>query len=86
MTKIRGCIAAAMTLIVLAPAAFADLAEYNQDFEGLVQADPQALENDGWLTFVNVFSGVNGGYLYGYGNGRRQRSPHGHLPGRRRDP
>jgi hypothetical protein len=47
-------------------AARADLSNYSQDFEGLVQADGAALANDGWLIFANVFN-PGGGYLYGYG-------------------
>ncbi len=43
------------------------LEPYYQDFEGLDQADPSALSNDGWLVFANVFDGTTGGYLYGYG-------------------
>ena len=45
-----------IALLCLAPtAAFCDLAPYSQDFEGLDQADPAALSNDGWLIFANVF-------------------------------
>jgi hypothetical protein len=54
-------------LLCLAPAAsWADLAPYTQDFEGLDQADPAALANDGWLVFGNVF-GPDWSYWYGYG-------------------
>jgi hypothetical protein len=63
------CLAIAAVLILAATASWADLSSYSQDFEGLVQADPAALGNDGWLYFANVFSGTNGGYLYGYGPG-----------------
>jgi hypothetical protein len=42
------------------------LVPFSQDFEGLNQADPAALANDGWLVFGNVFD-PGGGYLYGYG-------------------
>ncbi|MBM4118862.1 hypothetical protein FJ251_14230 [bacterium] len=52
-------------LLCLAPAASA-LAPYAQDFEGLVQSDPNALGNDGWLVFGNVF-GPDWSYWYGYG-------------------
>ncbi len=52
-------------LLCLAPAANA-LAPYAQDFEGLVQSDPDALANDGWLVFGNVF-GPDWSYWYGYG-------------------
>jgi hypothetical protein len=47
------------------PAAAA-VTPYSQDFEGLIQSDPDALANDGWLVFGNVFSS-GGDYLYGYG-------------------
>jgi len=54
-------------LLCLAPAAGrADLAPYSEDFEGLNQADPNALGNAGWLVFGNVFA-PGGAYLYGYG-------------------
>ncbi len=59
----------ACTLVALAcltPAVGLALAPYSQDFEGLVLADPDALANDGWLVFGNVFD-PGGGYLYGYG-------------------
>jgi hypothetical protein len=59
--------AAAAALLCLVPAARADLAAYNQDFEALVQADPQALGNDGWKVFANVFSPDHSAYYYGYG-------------------
>ncbi len=44
----------------------ADLSPYNQDFEGLNQADSGALGGDGWLVFGNVFD-PGWGYAYGYG-------------------
>jgi hypothetical protein len=53
--------------LCLAPtASWADLAPYSQDFEGLVQADPAALANDGWKVFGNVFNS-DWSYAYGYG-------------------
>jgi len=39
---------------------------YAQDFEGLVQADPDALGNDGWLVFGNVYA-PDQTHLYSYG-------------------
>jgi hypothetical protein len=39
---------------------------YAQDFEALDQANTDALANDGWLVFGNVFA-PDGAYLYGYG-------------------
>ena len=60
-----GVLALALASVLAAPAQ-AQLATYSQDFEGLVQTDPDALAYDGWLVFGNVFS-PGGGYLYGYG-------------------
>ncbi len=45
----------------------AQLSPYGQSFEGLDPADPEALTNDGWLIFGNVFAG-DGAYKFGYGN------------------
>jgi hypothetical protein len=53
-------------LVCLVPAAGFALGPYNQDFEGLNQADTAALGNDGWLVFGNVF-GPDWAYWYGYG-------------------
>jgi hypothetical protein len=44
----------------------AAIGAYTQNFENLVQADPNALSSDGWLVFGNVFSSTMT-YLYGYG-------------------
>ena len=44
----------------------ADLTAYSQDFEGMTVSDGDALANDGWKVFGNVFDG-GGGYQYGYG-------------------
>lgn len=57
---------AVTALVFLIPCAALALGPYNQDFEGLNQADTAALGNDGWLVFGNVFD-PGGGYLYGYG-------------------
>ncbi len=59
------CVAATV-LISLVPAAGQALVPYSQNFEGLVQSDVNALANDGWLVYGNVFL-PNGTYLYGYG-------------------
>lgn len=59
-------ILAGILLCVVSTASRADLAPYNQDFEGLVQTDPAALANDGWKVFGNVF-GPDWSYWYGYG-------------------
>lgn len=48
-------------------ASWAAVTPYSQDFEGLVQADPDALANDGWLIFANVYASDGVTYLYGYG-------------------
>ncbi|ANM31248.1 hypothetical protein ABI59_19235 [Acidobacteria bacterium Mor1] len=56
-----------MALLCLAPTvAFAQLSSYSQDFEGLDQTNPDALNQDGWLIFANVFN-ADGSYAYGYG-------------------
>lgn len=61
-------ILAAILLLCLAPvASWAALSSYSQSFEGLVQSDPAALSNDGWLVFGNVFSPDHSTYFYGYG-------------------
>lgn len=52
-------------LASLATAAAADISAYSQDFEGLNQASPTALGNDGWLVGANVFDS-GGGFLYNY--------------------
>jgi hypothetical protein len=59
-------LATAVALIALIPAAALALTPYYQDFESLNAADPQALANDGWVIYGNVFS-PEGAYLYGYG-------------------
>ena len=54
--------------LLLAPSVSrADLANYSQDFESLVQTNPAALNADGWLVFGNVFSPDHSAYYYGYG-------------------
>jgi hypothetical protein len=53
-------------MVVLFPAASFALMPYSQDFEGLDQANVNALAEDGWLVFGNVF-GPDGTYWYGYG-------------------
>jgi hypothetical protein len=61
---IVACVVVALAGLI--PAASSALTTYSQDFEGLVLSDPDALANDGWLVFGNVFD-LGGGYLYGYG-------------------
>lgn len=60
---------AVAALIGLVPATGqAALSPYTQNFEGLVQTDLNALANDGWLVYGNVFLDPLGTlYLYGYG-------------------
>lgn len=53
-------------VLLVSAIASADLAVYSQDFEGLSQADPAALSNDGWVIYANVF-GLDWNYWYGYG-------------------
>lgn len=60
-----------IAVLCLAPASWADLAPYSQDFEGLLdttldQPEQVALANDGWLVYVNVF-GPDWSWWYGYG-------------------
>ncbi|MFK7888063.1 MAG: VPLPA-CTERM sorting domain-containing protein [Gammaproteobacteria bacterium] len=52
---------------ISAPAAFATLATYSQDFESLNAADPAALAGDNWKIFANVFDSSGTGFLYNYG-------------------
>lgn len=49
----------------IAASSFAALTPYSQNFEGLNIAAPNALSDDGWKVFGNVFD--NGNYVYGYG-------------------
>ena len=53
-------------LICMVPASGLAVMPYSQDFEGLSQPDMDALANDGWLVFANVF-GPDWSYWYGYG-------------------
>jgi hypothetical protein len=64
--KISSILASTVLASLTASAGFADVNGYSQDFEGLVQVDPDALSNDGWLVFGNVFDSAFN-YLYGYG-------------------
>jgi hypothetical protein len=65
---IKGLIAA-VAMLMLAPASWASLANYSQDFEGLNAADGSALGNAGFLYFANVYGPGGAPYLYGYGPG-----------------
>lgn len=55
-----------VSLACLTPVASLALAPYSQDFELLDQGDVNALANDGWLVYGNVFS-PEWIYWYGYG-------------------
>ncbi len=56
----------ALVTLCLAPPSSQAITPYNQDFEGLVQSDPTALEVDGWKVYGNVYDPL-GAWLYGYG-------------------
>ncbi|HKI83023.1 MAG TPA: hypothetical protein VKA63_01705, partial [Candidatus Krumholzibacteria bacterium] len=43
------------------------LASYTQNFESLVQSDLDALANDGWLVYGNVYDTDGTTFKYGYG-------------------
>jgi hypothetical protein len=58
--------AAAVLLALLAPATGQAIDPYSQDFEFLVQTDPAALADDGWVVYGNVYT-PGGDYMYGYG-------------------
>jgi hypothetical protein len=65
--RIRVTTILAAAFLCLAPAASrADLLFYSQDFESLGQADLNALANDGWNVYGNVFDSAMV-YIYGYG-------------------
>jgi len=50
---------------VAASTSWAQVNDYNQDFESLNAASATALGDDGWLVGANVFD-ASGGYLYNY--------------------
>lgn len=55
-------------LLLLAPArGHTAVSAYTQNFEGLLQTNPNALAADGWLVFGNVFDPTGTTWLYGYG-------------------
>jgi hypothetical protein len=53
-------------LLGCAALVWAAIIPYSQDFESLVQSDPDALANDGWQIFGNRFN-LDGSYVDGYG-------------------
>jgi hypothetical protein len=67
MTHRATAFLAAAFLLLVPVASHAALANYLQNFEGLVQADPAALSGDGWLVYGNVFSPDHSTWYYGYG-------------------
>ena len=47
--------------------AWAQLSAVTEDFESLDAGDTSALGASGWLVFGNVYDGVSGDFLFGYG-------------------
>ncbi len=62
----RACRMLAVVALLSPAWAQAAVTSYGQGFEALVQSDPNALANDGWVVYGNVFSATHD-YLYGYG-------------------
>ena len=60
-------VVAALLICLVPVAAQAQLTEYTQSFEDLIQSDIFALGDDGWLVYGNVFDTDGESYLYGYG-------------------
>ena len=54
-------------MLVSAVVIWAAVTPYTQTFEGLNQADPTALGNDGWLVYGNVWAPDGTTYIGGYG-------------------
>ncbi len=65
--RARALVAIAALIGLIPAAAFAAIPEFTQNFETLDAGNPQALGNDGWLVYANVFAAGSGNYLYGYG-------------------
>jgi len=59
-------ILAVVLSLACSSAGWAALGAYSQDFEGFAQSDPNALIDDGWLVFGNVFDD-NANFLFSYG-------------------
>lgn len=67
MTKRKFCGAVTVAAaLILSLSAQAQLTPYSQDFEGLDMTAPDALANDGWLIFGNVYDG-DGNFKFPYG-------------------
>lgn len=56
----------AIGLICLVPMASFAITPYSQDFEALIQADPFALGDDGWVVYGNIYNPL-GEWIRGYG-------------------
>jgi hypothetical protein len=65
--RARALVAIAALIGLIPAVSFAAIPEFTQDFEALDAGDPDALGNDGWLVYGNVFEAGTGNYLYGYG-------------------
>jgi hypothetical protein len=65
LTRASSVLTVVVLMCALTATAFA-ITPYSQDFEGLTQSDPNALADDGWLVYGNVYSPTMT-YLYGYG-------------------
>ena len=66
--KLRVVARLAVVSMFVAPlASRADLSAYRQNFESLPAYEWNALGNDGWQVFGNVYSADGATYLYGYG-------------------
>lgn len=59
-------VAACLLLGFAANTSWADVTPFTQNFETLEADSANALANDGWIVFGNVFA-PGGAYLYGYG-------------------
>ena len=66
-SSVQNALLVAVAIIVSTALVWAAIIPYSQDFEGLDQGNPDALANDGWLVFGNVFAADGVTYLYGYG-------------------
>lgn len=65
-TKALSTVAACFLLCFAASTTLADVTPFTQNFETLEADSANALGDDGWVVFGNVFT-PGGGYLYGYG-------------------
>jgi hypothetical protein len=63
---VQAVVLVATVIIASTALIWAAIIPYSQDFEGLVQSDPNALAGDGWLFYVTVYDDL-GGWQNGYG-------------------